>query len=130
MTSKQAATAAAKTVSEGTPEAPPYTALPLEASEKGRFRRLVKQLADLSAQIKNLETLKHTVQTDLGAVMVRQSYKSVMMDTYKVTLVESQKPTLKKELLLEQGVTMSQIEKATKYTPVLYVQVTDTQKEK
>jgi uncharacterized protein YdcH (DUF465 family) len=130
MSPKEAASKAAELTSDGTPEAPAYTKMALAPAEKGHFRRLVQQERSLAAQIKDLETILKTVRTDLGGFMIRFDSKSVMMDTCRVTLVQSETKTLKKEKLLEQGVTIDQIEKATVVTPKVYVQVTETKKEK
>lgn len=132
MSPAKAAAKAAEIKAEGSTDTPSYTSLPLDPQEKGRFRRLVQQYTSLSEQISNLETLKDKIKGDLQEMMVKTAaetdVKSVMLDTYKVTLVSSETRTLKRELLLQQGVSVAQLEAATVTSSKLYVKVTDTAK--
>lgn len=89
-----------------------------------KFALRVKRLAEVNAQYKELEAEKKAIGEELKSLMVKIPAEKVMVDGIRVNYISQSQPTLKKELLLEEGVSAEIIEKCTKYTDKTYVTVT------
>lgn len=107
-----------------TGQAPGYK----EAGLTPKFAQRVIDLQDKKSQIKELEMECEPVKDTLELELAQSGFKSVMVDSYLVTLVDSTRTSLSKERLLELGVPASVIQQATKETPCTFLKVTDTEK--
>lgn len=95
-----------------------------------RFAKLVFERQELKSKIKELEARCEPLTEELQVEMMGSPVKSVKVDDYQVTLVDSVRTHLSKEKLLELGVSPSVIEQATVSTPSTSLRVTDTGKAK
>lgn len=92
------------------------------------FEAAVLRHAQLKMQEKAIQKALNTTKVDLVAMMSASGAKAVAVGRFKVQIVSKQQPALKKELLLQNGVTPEQIEKSTTYSLVEYPLVDDMAK--
>lgn len=83
-------------------------------------RKLLNELrafAELKSQYKALELAMNKHKDAIGRLREETGEQSIALEGFKVTQVTQTRSTLDKKLLLEQGVTMGQIENATVTKP-------------
>jgi|SRR5271166_142731 len=95
-----------------------------------RFNSIVEELRaanevkkQAEEESKRLNKLLQEMWADVGA-------KTVVNDSYRVTLVSSSNSSISKEKLFEAGVSLAIIEKATKTTSFSYVKVSENKCER
>lgn len=96
-----------------------------EAGLNGHFANKVARRQEIKARITELQADLAEVNVALQDAMVDAGQKNVRAGNFTITLVEGQSTSISKERLLEQGVPAKVIEKATKVTEYVTVQVTE-----
>tara|TARA_R100001530_G_scaffold27200_2_gene21803 strand:- start:57 stop:368 length:312 start_codon:yes stop_codon:yes gene_type:complete len=89
-----------------------------------KFTRALSSYVDLRAKQKALDEEMAEIKATLLQCAADAGGKIITL-THTVQQIETERKTLQKDKLLEQGVTPKQISKATKITPVVYVKVSE-----
>ncbi len=77
----------------------------------------LKTYAELKSQAKALEQAMEMHKAKIGAIRAETGETAIEIEGFKITYVTGERKILNKELLLQQGVTMAQIEAATETKP-------------
>ena len=101
------------------------TEIKLKPQVRRKLLTALKTYAQLHAQIKALETAADKSKDTVQDLLIETGEQSLSLEGFKTTLVSPIKRTLSKEKLVQQGVTMAQIEAATVTTSTKpYVKIT------
>lgn len=108
-------------------ELPDYRSMPTLA-ESPDFVSAAIRINQLSIQKAAIEEAISQFKVEVMAGLAIAGVDAVAVGRLKVQIVKSSRPSLKKELLLQNGVTVEQIAKSTVYTPSEYPLVRDMSK--